>query len=285
MANYYMWFGTRDYMTWVPCPAINMPSGKESYQTNAQYLNGGQFVRNSTASAKRYSMSWGSLSRDEARPILDFADKIYGTGAIYFTDPFTAAYNVLPQWFASPSQGLDDGIPLNGGVRGTEAATAANGNGYPVKSINYNITSGAKTVPVWIPIPPGYTAWVGVHGVDGTGGNVQVKPTTGATTYGTTTTLTMLPVTSTTRVNASFAGGTFTGIEIALGGTGTVTLSGIMVQILANGVTPVEGGFISGQGNSGCSFVSQPSYVPYSAALDRLNMNIELVETEGWRVA
>ena len=69
---------------------------------------------------------------------------------------------------------------------------------------------------------------------------------------------------------------------MSLGGAGTVTLSGIMVQVLETGVTPATGGFISGQGNSGLQFVSQPAYTPYSSALDKVGVVAELTESYGW---
>jgi hypothetical protein len=280
-----MWFGTRDYAAWIQCPSVEMPSSKEAWNSTGTFLNGGAYGRSSTAAHKRYNMSWGIINRDEARKILDFADRLYGDGPFYWVDPFVAEYNMLPQWFASPSQGITDGIPLNGDVRGTAIGTPDNTNGYPVKSIVYTVNPAVPTVPVWVPIPPGYRAWVGAHGSDGTGGTVQVRPTTGPTSYDTTYTLTLLPVTSTIRVDATFGGGAVTGIELSLAGSGTITLSGIMVQILPVGVTPEPGGFISGQGHSGCSFVEQPEYVPYSAAFDKASLAAEFIETEGWRVA
>lgn len=280
-----IWFGTRDYATWIQCPSPEMPSSKEGWDSTGTFLNGGAYKRSSTAAHKHYNMHWASIGRDEARKILDFADKLYGDGPFYWVDPFVAEYNMLPQWFASPGQGITDGIPLNGDVRGTSIGTPANSNGYPVKSIVYTVNPAVPTVPVWVPIPPGYRAWVGAHGSDGTGGTVQVRPTIGPTSYDTTYTLTLIPVTSTIRADASFGGGSVTGIELSLAGSGTVTLSGIMVQVLPVGVTPAQGGFISGQGHSGCSFVDQPEYVPYSAAFDRASVAAEFIETEGWRVA
>jgi hypothetical protein len=55
-----------------------------------------------------------------------------------------------------------------------------------------------------------------------------------------------------------------------------------MVQVLETGVTPATGGFISGQGNSGLQFITQPQYVPYSAALDKVGVVAELAEYYGW---
>ena len=107
-------------------------------------------------------------------------------------------------------------------------------------------------------------------------------PTVSAVTDGTPVTLTLLDVTDDTRFTNSFASSSYDGVTLSLGGAGTVTLSAIMVQVLETGVTPETGGFISGQGNSGLQFVSQPAYTPYSAALGKVGIVAELTESYGW---
>lgn len=277
-----MWWGTRDRMQWVACPNPSMPSSKVGWSTSANYLNGGAYVRSSTTAHREYELTWDTVSLEDARQILDYADRLYGDGPFYWIDPTAADVNVLPQWFASPFQGLDDGPILNGRVtRGESVATPANNLGYPTRSIRYDVNASTDTpIQVWVPIPPGYTAWVGAHGQDGTGGTLTVTPTTGPAP-GTPVDLTLLGVTDTTRFNETFTG--VDGILLGLSGTGTVTLSGVMVQILKDGKTPEIGGFLSGQGHSGCSFASQPEYVPYSAAFGTGSVVASLIETEGWR--
>ena len=265
----------------VRAPSVNMPSSKQGYFNKVDFLNGGTSVRRSTAAHKNYTMSWNSLDRDEARKILDLADGVYGSGPFYVHDPISADRNALPQWWATPSQGLSDGLALNNGTRGVAVSTPANGLNYPVSSITYTVLSG-ETRRVWVPIPDGYTAWVGAHGSNGTGGTVVATPTISAGSSGSPTTLTLLSVTSSTRFNQSFSSASYDGVELSLGGAGTLTLSGIMVQVLETGVTPGAGGFISGQGNSGLQFVSQPAYTPYSSALDKVGVVAELTEYYGW---
>ncbi len=279
MSCFYM--GTREKMLEIRAPSVNMPSSKAGYFNKVDFLNGGTAIRRSTAAHKNYTMTWNSMSRDEARDILDIADGVHGTGPVYVHDPVTADRNALPQWWATPSIGGRDGLPLNDGTRGELVTTPANSLGFPHDSITYTVLSG-ETRRVWVPIPTGYTAWVGVHGVDGTGGTVVATPTVNAFTSGTPVTLTMLSVTDDTRFNQSFASSSYDGVELSLGGAGTVTLSGIMVQVLETGVTPATGGFISGQGNSGLQFVSQPAYTPYSSALDKVGVVAELAENYGW---
>jgi hypothetical protein len=275
------YIGTREKMLETRSPTVGFPSSKMGFSNQVNFLNGGASVRRSRASHKRYEMSWDSFSSDEARVILDLADQVYGVGDIFWHDPFVADRNCLPQWWGTPATGLDDGLPLNNGVRGRAVATPTNSLSFPVQSIAYTCAGAGRSV--WIPIPVGHTAWVGAYGVNGTGGRVVATPTTGATTVGAATNLRLMAVTNPARFNHSVAAsGGFTGVLISLGGTGTVTLSGLMVQVLLDGVTPKTGGFISGQGHSGCQFVAQPDYTPFSYAFDTVGVVAEFVETGGW---
>ena len=262
-------------------PSVNVPSSKQGYFNKVDFLNGGSSIRRSTAAHKNYTMTWNLIERDEARTVLDLADGIYGNGPVYIHDPISADRNVLPQWWATPAQGLYDGLPLNNAARGEAVVTPANTLGFPVESVRYVVDAGL-TRRVWIPIPPGHTAHVGAYGFDGTGGTVVATPSVDALASGTPVTLTLLDLTDNSRFNETFDSLLYDGVELSLGGAGTLTLSGILVQVLETGVTPEAGGFISGQGNSGLQFVSQPTYTPYSAALDKVGVVAEFAEYYGW---
>ena len=281
MARRPFFIGTRDKMLQTRMPSVSMPSSKVGWSSKMNYLNGGASVRKSYAASKRYELSWDSISRDEARVILDIADGVYGTGAVYFLDPFAANRNCLPQWWATPSLGLADGLPLTGAVRGVEIATPTNTINLPVKSIVYTCVPGASR-SVWIPVPVGHTAHAVAWGLDGTGGNVTITPTTGASTTASPSVLVLQDASTANPVAATFAASDgYTGILVSLEGTGTVTLTGLLVQVLADGDSLNINGFISGQGNSGCTML-QPEYTPSSVAFDTVDLIAELIETEGW---
>jgi hypothetical protein len=276
------YIGTRQKMFEVRAPSVNMPSSKQGFSAELLFLNGGASIRRSTASHKRYTLTWNAVERDDARIILDLADRLYGDGPFYWHDPFVADRNVLPQWWATPSQGLFDGLPLNAGVRGVAVPTPTNSLNFPSQSIRYSVEAN-KTRRVWLPIPPDHTAHVGVYGSDGTGGQVSVRGTISGEYFDPPTVLTLMDVNDDSRFNATFTHyATRDGIELYLSGAGTVTLSGMMVQVLPNGETPETGSFISGQGHSGLQFASQPSYTPYSAVFTRAGLSAEFVETGGW---
>ena len=276
------YIGTKRRMTEVRAPSVNMPSGKQGFGNELIFTNGGASVRRSVAAHKRYTLTWNAVDRDDARVVLDIADGLYGDGEVYWHDPFVADRNVLPQWWATPSQGGYDGLPLNAGVRGTLVNTPSNTLGFPLESIEYTVVLNQSRT-VWVPVPPGYTAHVGAYGQVGTGGTVEVRPTLAGEDAATATTFTLMDVSDNSRFNATFAASSgLDGVELSLGGAGTVTLTGLMVQVLEDGVTPETGGFISGQGHSGLSFLTQPNYTPYSAVHTKAGMAAQFVETGGW---
>jgi hypothetical protein len=278
-----MFIGTRERMLEVKCPNVGMPSGKNGWTSVTDFLNGGASVRRSTAASKRYEMTWTSITRDEARVLLDLADRLYGTGEIYWLDPFVADKNVLPQQWASPLQALYDGLPLIGYDRPTPVLTTGSVGRLPVQSVQYTITSTDNPRSVWIPIPKGHTAHIGVYGAAGTGGKIYATPTYNVANDDTPQELTLLSTNDDSRFNLMVqASGGYDGFKLSLGGVGTITLTGMMVQVLKDGEIPETGEFISGQGNSGCQFASQPEYTPYSAAFDNVGMIASFIETGSW---
>lgn len=279
------YFGTRGYMRDVRAPSINAGASNVRWQAQtANYLSGGAYTRGSVASHKEYDFSWNLAPRAELRKITDFAMNQFGPPPFYWLDPFAMDVNLLPSYWGAPfAAGYDgpilDGQPL---IRPGLTPTIANPYFYPAESAIFTIGTVTTRPSVWIPVAPGYTIWVGAHGVAGTGGVVVATPTTGTVGTGTAVNLTMLPVTTSTRVNQSFDGNTYNGILISLGGSGTVTLSGLIVEIFATGVTPPLGDFPSGQGHSGCTFLGLPTLVEYSSGLDLIGITAKLIETNAW---
>lgn len=279
-----MWFGTREHMQEIPDPAISYDASRKGWASKTDHLNGRSRVRRSTASHREYNLSWNLTSPDRLRPIMDYADGIFGSGPIYWIDKFAEKRNLLAQHWASPMQALDDGPLLAGEVRPEGVVTEFNNLQYPVKSATYTLVAGGYRNVFYLPIPPGYVAWFGAHGSVASGSpSVQVTPYANGTAASTKT-VTLLSTNDPTRVNTSFSGEVYSGIEISLAGTGRITLSGMMLQLHPIGATPPSGGFISGQGHSGCSFESQPVLSQYSAVLGRngeglAGLSISLIET------
>lgn len=295
MTSKRMWFGTRESPTWIPMPMTGAEFSKTGWGGDEKvYLNGGVQVLNSVSAHKTYNMEWSAGSkRDDIRPVSDYADGIYGDGPIYFVTPEAADRNALPQHWAFPAQsGLDAPI-LFGGSRPTIVKTIANTLRYPTMSLQYNLAGPSRSV--YLPIPPGFVAWFGMHGSANGWGGVKITPFTAGNFAATAVYPEILSVTNPTRFNVSFSSADFAGIEITLGsaaqpgGPGAaatlVLLSGLMAQILPEGVVPAGGEFISGQGHSGCTFVGKPNTTIYqiTPTSEAVGMTARLVETEAWR--
>lgn len=292
-----MWFGTRGFETWVRAPAINPSYGRVGYSNGEQTgLNGTGFTSGSKSAHNTYQLTWSpTASRDAIRAIEDFADGVYdtvsGINLIYWIDPMAADKNVLPQNWATPSLAVEDGVPLVsdafGRTRPIAVATPSNELRYPARSARYSMKSDSSTMELYIPIPPGYSAWVGIHGDTAAQDVIQVDRVRGATVVSTGAKPVVLPTTSLTRVNTEFSSADSSGIVLRFAkptnsNTLVFILHGLMVQILPIGSPPKIGGFVSGQGHAGCQFVGKVQKTPYSAMLGedgRVGASATLKET------
>jgi len=285
MANDGVWFGTKHSMRWIDCPAVDIAAGKQGWQSQAGFLNGGAWVRRSKVAAKRYNMSWNMRNYEDIRPILDYADGVYGDGYLYYVDPF--AENVLPSYWAAPFQNYYDGPALVDDTRPMLITNPSSTNGYPIESVQYTVTSTSKVPSIFIPIPDDHTVYIGAHGAVQSGNaTVTVTPVVSAIANGTTVNLTLLTAASTTRTNytLSHTAG-YIGVIISLKSTstGVIQLDGLIAQLQPDRSAATTGGFISGQGSSGLEFAEQPSLAQYSAALDLVSVSANLIETEAWK--
>jgi hypothetical protein len=278
MSDKQMWMATRDHGDWVPCANSGADFSSVGYASTTQYLNGGAYVRRSRTTHREYELAWPLLPRDALRPIDDIAKGLWGDGLIYFLDPFAMDKNALPPHWAAPMLSAGDAPPLVGETPPVLSVTPANSLGYPIRTATYSgVDMDAQTL--YVPIPRGYKAWIGVHGPANVG-KMVVRGVISATNKTPNTVLPTLAVTDATRFTNSFSGDTYMGIEVSV--EGDVSYAGAMLQILPSDVIPDTGGFISGQGNSGGDFEAQPRLQVYSSALDKVGMTAKLIETGSW---
>lgn len=277
-----VWFGTKEYAQWIADPAVNMEAGKTGYSGVANFLNGGAWVRRSKAAARKFSFSWTTKKRDRVQAILDYADGVYGPGPFYYCNPFAMNRNMLPAYFAAPYMNGYDGPALVDGNRPTLTSTGPVTNGYPLESAIYNVNTGSSVPSVFIPIPPGHRAHVGVHGANLSGNTQVVVREHSGSSVGSNIGMTWLAKTAAPTNWISSSGRT--GITVALNATtnGSMRIDGMVVQVLPEGAVSPVGGFVSGWGTSGLSFVDQPVVSEYSAALDMVGVSAEMIETEAW---
>lgn len=284
MADKKMYFGTEQFMTWIPCPAINATANTVRWRTANTFLNGGASVRQSNAGHKEYSFSWNPQRKDDIYAFLSFFDGTYGDGPFYFLDPVAMDANVLPSWFAAPFVAAQDGPSWivgdqAGNIRPEMLATGVNALGYPTRSAQYSLNAGQAYAPVKVAVPEGYELHFGVHGTSSGTAGVRAIPSNNPTSP---VNINMLNTTTTIRTNAVLPGGTV--YSFVPRGTGTMTIAGMIAQVLPVGSSVPLGGFIPGQGSSGVRLSGDPQVTEYSAALTNASVgaSVTLIETGAW---
>lgn len=273
----YMYFGTRERMAWIPCPAIDADVSKVGWSASGRFINGGGYVRRSATAGKVYQFSWNVMPRAELRKFTDYADGLYGPGPFYFIDPFSTE-NILPQYWAAPRLAAEDAPSLVRDKRPELVDTPANNYGYPTKSAKYVLEAGDSFNSIWLPVPEGHTLHLGVHGTATGDSRLTATPDGGSPVD-----LEMLPEDSAVLTDHSVVGPTGVTLSGRLGADpGVLTLSGIVAALVPNGQSAPTGNFPSGQGHSGCDFTEHPKETGYSAALDKIGATATLMEVGGW---
>lgn len=282
-----MWFGTKDYATWVPAPAVNgYTASSMNWSNKVTFLNGGANVRRSFGSHREYGMTWNPKPQHELSPIMDFAQGLHGDGLIYWSDPFAEYTNVLPKEWAAPVLGAEgrDGVNITGNAqRPTVVPTSANSNGFPAFSAVITNTTGDKGRKATILIPPGKDLLIGAFGSEN-GGTIRYKvqqKNQAAVTLNWKT-VDDLSMTNVRRFSGGDAGSY---VEVWINGSvaaATAVVAGAMAKIVPAGSGEPWDRFVSGQGSSGCRFDGMPVTTPYSAALDLVGMTANLTEVGAW---
>lgn len=273
-----MWFGTRQFMREIADPQANPEYPRTGWESEQEFYRGAVAIDQSVDGHQSWFFDWGILTAEETRKITDFRDGVYGPPIIQWTDPVSSRANALKQSWATPSLAGYDAVPLAGDDRPALSANTDQSRGYPVEKATYTLTAETVLKSMFVPIPPGHVAWVGVHGEANAAGRVKVTPFTGSTP-GTVIHPTILSVSTATRVNTEVEG---TGLELSLDNSspGACTLTGMIVQILRDGEVPATGDFISGQGHGPCRFKGRPNRTPFIATPEdtRMRVSATLVE-------
>lgn len=262
-------------MEWFATPLQGADSTPQAWGAEGTLLNGGGWGMNSWGSHKQYTYEWPQASSPEtAQKMKSYRDGTYGRGLLYFLEPGIYRTNVLPAHWADPSMSIDSEAPslVYNAVPVGVVTSGADQVGLPVMSAQYTDLGVAATTPklessVFIPLPPGHTLHIGAYySRTGTGG-IFATPVNNNGTWGTTVTLTAQANSSGSLVTQSFTG--VRGIRLWVGRStavsSTLTIAGMIAKIVETGKTvDVSGGWIGGQGHSGCRFSGTPSYVTNS---------------------
>ena len=292
MSRRSMYFGTRDRMAWVACPAVERDSGAVGWSESGTYLNGGAFVARSKGSHRVHEMAWNMISRKEAGKIESFASGVYGDGPYYWIDPMAADHNVLPTNWAYPAQELDTGISLSSVTTSGSVVSRATPAGaidtLPTQGVTYTFPASTSVGRrLFVPIPPEHRLWVGAWGelLSGTSGvyGAPINRSTGA--IGSRSRITLAAPGSTSWQGTVWNGNTYSGVLLDVGNSGSISqlaLYGMIAQVLPNGRTPLATGWLDGLGTSGAEFEEFPERTDYSSVMDKVGLTATLVEVGTW---
>lgn len=277
-----VWFGTENRMSWIPAPAANPGVSRNlaKWRGSQQYLNGGQWRRESATGSRQVQMTWPVMTGANVRKITTYLEGTYGPGPFYYSDPFAESANVLPQWLAAPYLACNDGPRLYGINPPIQVNTAANIYGHPSFGAQYQFLGAVTGTLFSFPVPPNTVVNFGWKGA--VTGAALLKALGGTTITAPTTTVTPTAVTSATLTSYTFTAAATGGwLNIQLSATGAGTLTAYSMH-LGFGAAPT-GDFIKGEGFSALSLDGDPSITGYSSGgLDRQAVSANFVETGAW---
>ena len=280
-----MWFGTKDYMTWITPPLAGADSSPAAWGSEGTLLNGGGYAFNSFNSHKTYNYAWsGGSTRQEAQLMKSFADGTYGRGRIFFQEPNIYDTNVLPARLADPSLTADyEGPELVPNVATTTVATSGfEVNGLPVRTMNYPVGAALPVLNAdnvlaqdnFVPVPDGKSLLVQAFYAPAPGstglGIYVVEANTGGEPAATGVRLTPNTNSGAVTFQVFDKGPGVIGYYIFIGRstgviTGNMQVAAIHARIADTGETMIgEDTWMGGQGHSGVRFTGKPTYVTRS---------------------
>lgn len=296
-----VWIGTRGAEQWIKAPAPRTAFQAVGWSQTQQGRNGVLTGRNSRSTHMSYELSWPIIDTASARAVEDWFYGVAGDGLIHWIDP--TIQNHLPARWSYPGLGCTDGRPLYGTQRPVAVATAANSKGLPARSATYTydqFVPAADVEEAYIPIPPGYTLYVGVHGGTAAAASsiVTAQRYNGATAINSTPIVlpAIGPTDASYYTTAFTRTGSTTGVGIKINpgrtwGSGETavttpisgTIAAIMVKVVptdtyTGGFMPPESGFIRGGGANGCKMFNPPTTAPISSYYDKTSISALLEE-------
>lgn len=265
------------YRGWFLCPNSGADSSPEAWGADGTLLNGGGYALNSWGSHKVFQYSWpDSSSRQDAQFIKSLADGTYGRGLIHFIEPTLYDQNILPARVADPSMAVDDeGASLVYGYDPEGVPTSGwETNMLPLTSAYYNLFGAAAgyrgaSDSVYVPIPDGYTLYVGAFYSETGSGGIFARPVNLNGSEGTDVKLTLQANNASQIVTDGFSG--VRGIRLWLGktasGAATVTATALIARLIRTDriTTPEQGGIDPDSLGYGLDAYGQTGYGGYES--------------------
>ena len=292
-----IWFGIPGVkMQFCPAPRAGATASNIGYVETMAFENGGAAVARSMQTRKQYAFTFNGPSKDldGISVYTKYASGFYGSGLIFFADPFAFETNLFAPAWASPGL-IEQGWENIYDVTPTFSATSSNVYSQPVRKATWSVTSAANAVPTQansvaiIPIPPTHTLNLGASGAATGTAVVRVVPINTDGTNATAVDLTLLTDTSATRMNATFAGSSYQAVKVYITrtstATSTITLTSLMAQLYLTGSSPVlPNSHLAGEGHTGLMFIDDARVENYTY-IDppRKGMATNLLEVGAWR--
>ena len=276
------YFGNVNRAAWVKAPRSGMDASPVGYASKIDFLNGGSSVRRSNRTHREFSMSWsgqmnGADSTENIQTIKDFYDGLYGNGPFYWLDPYSMASNVLPPHWAAPMLDETDWPSLSATITPTFTANSYN-NSYPIKRAVYALPgSHSDTRKLTILIPSSHTLHFGWHSTTAgvtasSAAGIRIVPYNTSGVAQTAVNPNSLLAGGTTRTNQTFAGSSYSRVDIYLANgsasSSSANLVAMIAQILPTGTSVASGGFISGRGTTQLEFAGSPQMSYISSAIN-----------------
>jgi hypothetical protein len=290
-----LWFGIPgSHMQFVPCPSIDSVVQRNRYVERMQFENGGGDARRSAQYQMEYQFNFSGPAHEvEGIDAFNkFAQGFYGDGLIQLAHPATFETNLFPAAWASPGL-IEQGWANIGSTVPSFANTNVTSYGQPPRTATWDVTqqAGTFTKSVTIVIPPTHTLNIGASGVRPSGSTavVRVVPIDTAGDAGTPVDLTLLSKSSSTRMNATFAGSSFQAVRVYITRTtsaaSTISVTSMMAQLYKTGLTPaLPTTHYQGEGSTGLMFVDDAIVETYSYMHPpRKGIATTLVEVGAWR--
>lgn len=285
-----VYFGTIEgplaQMQEIPCMVVPMGAAHTGYVAQQQFENGGTGIVRSMDSHKSYALSFQGFINDSQSVdvVMEYYNGEYGDGYLYMVDPALVAQgaNLFRRNWATPAIIGDPQTPnykpLHPGYLGTIAVTGD--YGAPALAAQFAHIAGKQGRFFTLPIPDGYTLWVGAR-ASRNSANIAIKAYLDGV-YD--TDITLSTIGGDQLYTESFSGPSVVRIRIESTGGSTLTLQSMDAILVPTGQTPqLTGDHQRGQGVSGMKFNSDS--IPYeyrNAERGIRSFSVELTEVEEW---
>jgi hypothetical protein len=109
-----VYFGNLRRAQWIKAPDSGLGADATGAFDATSFADGGAFVASGGGMHRDYSMSWSAAQLDEIQPLINYRAGLYGSGLVYWCDPYAAYFNVLPPHWADPFLSGDNWPSLTG---------------------------------------------------------------------------------------------------------------------------------------------------------------------------